>query len=183
MVTKAKLAAAPAAPEPAAAPVGQAHLKSIWRVKLPAGVTSWGSRSGWELLDRTEADALIASGDAVDPWDPLYNGLNLPFREGEEPRGAPPFTPPRSDYTVAVTGFTAATPSVATMSGTDAAKLRAGDVLAMDATAGDPAAQALVDGHNATVASVTGTGCTLTGIALAGQDVTALVGTGAFNAP
>jgi hypothetical protein len=95
------------------------------------------------------------------------------------PPNPPTFTP----VVVAISGFTAATPSVATVSTTDAAKLKNGDLLRLSAAAGDPAAIAAVNGVLATVAGLAGTTFSATGLALAAVDVTALTATGTTEAP
>lgn len=84
--------------------------------------------------------------------------------------------------TVAIIALTAANPSVATVSDTDAAKLANGETLTLAATAGDSAAMAAVDGKTVQVADLQATTFSLVNLDLSGLNVNGLTATATVSA-
>jgi len=79
--------------------------------------------------------------------------------------------------TLAITAFTAANPTVATVDSADTAKIVLADTWTLAAGAGDTNAMAVIDGQTVTVASMNGSDATLDGVDLSTSDVTALTAT------
>lgn len=80
--------------------------------------------------------------------------------------------------TVHITAFTAANPSIATVSAADAAKATPGQSILLDATAGDPTTQTIIDGLMFVIGAKGATTLTLTGLNLTTAPVTGLAATG-----
>jgi hypothetical protein len=167
MATKTKAAAPPAGdtavadPPPARAKVeppaarASAHpsifeYRDVW--VFHEGVALVNGQTGFLTVLGTDAETMIAAGDAVDPyWSEL------------PPIGGAGSAPPAS-VVVAITAFSAENPTIATASAGDTAKLANGDVLKLTQTGG--AALPPIAGTTGTVASLTATTFALTGIDL-----------------
>src|SRR5882672_7630120 len=85
--------------------------------------------------------------------------------------------------TLAITAFTAANPTVATVDSADTAKIVLADTWTLAAGAGDTNAMAVIDGQTVTVASMNGSDATLDGVDLSTSDVTALTATATVARP
>lgn len=147
----------PAAPPPAAAPLAADAHPSIYDYRdvwvYAVGVARVGGATGFLTVLKTDAAAMIAAGEAVDPY-------TTPLPE----IGARAFVPPPIPVVVAVTAFSAENPTVATAAAAAVAKLKTGDVVKIKQTAG--ATIVALDGMTGTVGIRSTTTFALDGIDL-----------------
>ena len=161
MATKTKAAARPDAR--ASAHPSIFEYRDVW--VFHEGVALVNGQTGFLTVLGTDAETMIAAGDAVDPY-----WSELPPIGGDSATPAP--------VVVAITAFSAGNPTIATASVGDVAKLANGDALKLSGAAGDPAAVAAVDGKTGTVANKGGINFDLVGVDLSAATVAGLTATG-----